>query len=96
MRQEAGLHGVPTAAFAVGGIPEWLNDGVNGYLAPGNPPTSSGLAEAITKCLINSETHTRLRRSAMAMARRFEMKNHLTPLLQVFESVVRNGNRITV
>ena len=94
--REAGLHGVPTAAFAVGGIPEWLNDGVNGYLAPGNPPTSSGLAEAITKCLINSETHARLRRSAMAMTRRSEMKNHLTPLLQVFESVVRNGNRITV
>lgn len=93
---EAGLHGVPTAAFAVGGIPEWLNDGVNGYLAPADPPTSKGLAEAINKCLCNSETHERLRHGAKVMAERFEMKNHLTPLLRVFESVVRNGNRITV
>jgi glycosyltransferase involved in cell wall biosynthesis len=93
---EAGLHGVPTAAFAVGGIPEWLRDGVNGYLAPGKPPTSSGLAEAIIKCLSESETHARLRQGAAAMAQKAEMKNHLTPLLQVFESAVRNGNRITV
>ena len=93
---EAGLHGVPTAAFAVGGIPEWLSDGVNGYLGPADPPTSKGLAEAIIKCLSDSETHARLRRGAMAIARKFEMKNHLTPLLQVFESAVRNGNRITV
>lgn len=93
---EAGLHGVPTAAFAVGGIPEWLSNGVNGYLAPANPPTSAGLAAAIIKCLSDSETHARLRRGATAMARKFEMKNHLTPLLQVFESAVRNGNRVTV
>ena len=26
--------GVPAAAFAVGGIPQWLHDGVNGHLAP--------------------------------------------------------------
>jgi glycosyltransferase involved in cell wall biosynthesis len=34
---EAGLRGVPVAAFAVGGISEWLEDGVNGHLAPGDP-----------------------------------------------------------
>src|SRR6185295_1565509 len=31
---EAGLRGVPVAAFDVGGISDWLKDGVNGYLAP--------------------------------------------------------------
>ena len=35
---EAGLYGVPAAAFAVGGTPSWLTDGVNGRLAPGDPP----------------------------------------------------------
>ena len=33
---------LPAAAFAVGGIPDWLRSGVNGYLAPGDPPTPAG------------------------------------------------------
>jgi glycosyltransferase involved in cell wall biosynthesis len=88
---EAGLRGVPIAAFAVGGITDWLSDGVNGHLAPGDPPTSAGLAEAITRCLRDSETHTRLRRGALAMAKEFNVKNHLTALLEVFETAV-HGN----
>jgi glycosyltransferase involved in cell wall biosynthesis len=88
---EAGLRGVPIAAFAVGGITDWLSDGVNGHLAPGDPPTSAGLAEAITRCLCNSEIHTRLRRGAMAMAQAFNVKNHLALLLEVFEKAV-HGN----
>lgn len=31
---EAMAHGVPVAAFALGGLPELITDGVNGYLAP--------------------------------------------------------------
>ena len=45
---EALAMGVPVAAFAVGGIPEWLDDGRTGALAPGDPPTSAGLATAIS------------------------------------------------
>ena len=48
---EAGLYGVPVAAFAVGGTPSWLTDGVNGLLAAGDPPTAAGLAESIVGCL---------------------------------------------
>jgi glycosyltransferase involved in cell wall biosynthesis len=88
---EAGLRGVPIAAFAVGGITDWLSDGVNGHLAPGDPPTSAGLAEAITRCLRDSETHTRLRRGALAMAQEFNVKNHLKLLLEVLETAV-HGN----
>ena len=84
---EAGLRGVPIAAFAVGGITDWLSDGVNGYLAPGDPPTSAGLAEAITRCLRDSATHASLRRGALAMAHRFNMETHLANLMNVFEEV---------
>ncbi|MGE0450081.1 MAG: glycosyltransferase family 4 protein [Vicinamibacterales bacterium] len=48
---EAVRRGVPVAAFRVGAVPEWLADGVNGALAPGNPPTVHGLADAIVRCL---------------------------------------------
>ena len=57
---EAARHRLPVAAFAVGGIPDWLRPGVNGYLAPGDPPTPGGLADAIIACLKDPETHARL------------------------------------
>lgn len=85
---EAGLHGVPIAAFAVGGIPEWLVDGVNGCLASGEPPTSKGLAKAIFRCLHDPKMYARLQHGAMLMARRFNMQSHLTGLLQTFEQAM--------
>ena len=46
---EAMRRGLPVAAFAAGGIPDWLEDGVTGFLAkPGDPRS---LAEAIGKIL---------------------------------------------
>jgi glycosyltransferase involved in cell wall biosynthesis len=84
---EAGLYGVPVAAFDVGGIADWLVNGVNGYLAPGRPPTSGGLARAIIECLQDRATHERLRVGARQVAAQFNFKNHLTALLEVFTSV---------
>jgi glycosyltransferase involved in cell wall biosynthesis len=86
---EAGLHGLPQVAFAVGGISEWLIDGINGYLAPGEPPTSSGLANAIVKCVQDPTDHARLRRGAIEVASRFTVNRHLESLLHVFEEVSR-------
>jgi glycosyltransferase involved in cell wall biosynthesis len=85
---EAGLCGVPAAGYAVGGIPDWLTDGVNGHLAPGNPPTAAGLAEAIIKCLRDPCEYARLRHGATEVARRFSPKRHLVALLEVFEKAV--------
>lgn len=84
---EAGQFGVPVAAFNVGGIHDWLLDGVNGYLAAGDPPTSAGLAEAIIKCLQDPTTHSRLRIGAVQVSQQFNIKSHLTALLDVFTNV---------
>jgi glycosyltransferase involved in cell wall biosynthesis len=86
---EAGLWGVPAVAFVVGGVPTWLADGVNGHLAPGNPPTAGGLAQAIIKCLGDPRAHARLRHGAVRMARRLTMNKHLSALLPIFEAAVR-------
>lgn len=88
---EAGLRGVPIAAFGVGGIPDWLVDGVNGRVAHGDPPTAEGLAEAITGCLGDPAAHAAMKRNAVRLAQRFNMKNHLAALLDVFEDVVRDA-----
>jgi glycosyltransferase involved in cell wall biosynthesis len=85
---EAGLYGLPVAAFAVGGIPEWLIDGVNGFLAVGDPPSPVGIAQAIVKCLRDPRLYAELRRGARAMAQRFSLSNHMNELMQLFESAV--------
>ncbi|MDQ3168775.1 MAG: glycosyltransferase family 4 protein [Acidobacteriota bacterium] len=76
---EAMAHGRPVAAFAVGGIPEWLQDGVTGRLAV--PGDSASLAAAIVTILSDPGAA-----SAMGAAGRgravdvFSAARHLTAL----------------
>ena len=63
---EAGRVSLPSVAFAVGGIPDWLIDGVNGHLASGEPPTAVGFAEAVVKALRDPVHHAMLRNGARA------------------------------
>jgi glycosyltransferase involved in cell wall biosynthesis len=88
---EAGRRGVPVAAFAVGGIPEWLEDGVNGHLAPGDPPTAGGLADAIVRCLGNDASHARLRSGARAATMRLAASGHISALTTIFEHIRAAG-----
>jgi glycosyltransferase involved in cell wall biosynthesis len=48
---EALAAGVPVAAFDSGAIREWLRDGIDGAVAPADPPTARGLAAAIVRCV---------------------------------------------
>jgi glycosyltransferase involved in cell wall biosynthesis len=81
------MSGLPAAAFAVGGIPEWLRDGVNGFLAPANPPAASNLADAIVKCLADPVRYRQLRRGAQQEALHFELVQHCESLLKIFAAV---------
>jgi glycosyltransferase involved in cell wall biosynthesis len=85
---EAGSHGLPAAAFAVGGIPQWLSDGVNGRLAPGNPPSTAGLAEAIIRCVRDPAELARLKNGARERARRYSLQAHIDALLAIFAKVI--------
>lgn len=86
---EAARHRLPVAAFAVGGIPEWLHSGVNGFLADANPPTPEGLADAIVRCLQDRKTHTRLRQGAGQVSPHLVYSQHVEALMRVFQQVVR-------
>jgi glycosyltransferase involved in cell wall biosynthesis len=88
---EAGRHGVPAAAFAVGGIPEWLEDGVNGRMAPARPPRAPGLASAIVGCLRDPAEHARLRAGARAAAARLGFTDHAARLERVFREIIARG-----
>ena len=74
---EAGCVGLPSVGFAVGGIPDWLIPGETGELAPGDPPTAEGLADAVVRALADPIHLGRLRRGAWEMSRRFTLTKHL-------------------
>jgi len=90
---EAARFGVPAAAFAVGGIPEWLEDGVVGRLASGDPPTVGGLAAAIVDCLRDVTTYRRLSAGAHANAVRFTLTAHTRELCDILAEAVQWSHR---
>ncbi len=77
---EAARLGVPAVGYAVGGIPDWLIAGQTGELAPGDPPTVEGLADAIVRALGDPQHYAELRRGAWEFSRRFTMEAHLAKL----------------
>lgn len=77
---EAFAVGLPAAGFASGGIPEWLRAGETGELAPADPPTPAGLADAIVRALADAAHHAALRRGAWAFARRSAAFDHVGAL----------------
>ena len=83
----AAQHGVPAAAFAVGGIPQWLREGVNGHLAPGHPPSASALAKAIVSCVQDPHHYAALCSGARKVGASFTMDRHLPELMRVFQQV---------
>jgi glycosyltransferase involved in cell wall biosynthesis len=85
---EAACAAVPSAAFDVGGISEWLIDGVGGFLAAANPPSAAGLARAMIKCLRDEQTRARLSRGAFETSRRFRPEVHVAAMLDVFRRLL--------
>ena len=84
---EAARRGVPAVAFAVGGIPEWLIDGVTGRLVPPDRPTAQAFAAAILATLSDPGARQRMGASCPEAARRFDADAHLQALDAIFDEV---------
>jgi glycosyltransferase involved in cell wall biosynthesis len=72
---EASAHGLPVAAFDVGGVREWLIPGVTGEVAPADPPTVAGLASALRRAL-DPDHWSALSAGAYAHSARFTPAAH--------------------
>ncbi len=83
---EAMSHARPVVAFDVGGIREWLDDGVTGYLAPVNDVTA--LAERLDRVL-GDPTAARAMgiRGRARVEVEFTTARHLDRLLGVYERI---------
>jgi glycosyltransferase involved in cell wall biosynthesis len=88
---EAGSLGVPAAGYAVGGIPDWLVPGESGELAPGDPPTINGLADAMVRALADPVHYNQLRQGAWAIARQFTLDRHIEGLEQVLVAAAQTN-----
>lgn len=94
--QEANRQGVPVVAYATGGIPEWLVDGLNGCLAPGDPPTVSGLADALVRCLSDRPRHRAMRRAAVVAGHSRPDDLHIAAVLDVLRQAAAQARTAPV
>jgi glycosyltransferase involved in cell wall biosynthesis len=92
---EAALFGVPSVAFSVGGIPDWLSDGVNGSIVEEGVIDADGLARAIVRCLSDRAAYTVMRGRARSVAESYSIANHYAELIEALELVSWNLKCIT-
>jgi glycosyltransferase involved in cell wall biosynthesis len=83
---EAAALGIPAVAFDLGGVREWLRPGINGYLAPGDPPRASGLADAMVEALSNGHELKAMGARAVGVAREMSLERHLDRLDAIFSA----------
>jgi glycosyltransferase involved in cell wall biosynthesis len=80
---EAAAHGVPAVAFDVGGIRQWLRDGVNGLLVK-ERGSADALAAALGSLLHDAGRLQRLGTGALEMAATLSIDAHLDILDRAF------------
>ena len=87
---DAAVHGVPAVAFSVGGIGQWLRDGVNGRLVRevGSP---DALGDAMASILDTPSELQRLGHGAAAVAAELDVGAHLDTLERVFARALEHG-----
>jgi glycosyltransferase involved in cell wall biosynthesis len=85
---EALAVGTPVIATRVGGVPEVVEDGVNGLLVP--PGDAAALAEAVRRFFADGALRDRLRAAAAPSVERFAPDTIVDALERTLARVVRN------
>jgi glycosyltransferase involved in cell wall biosynthesis len=80
---EAGALGIPAVAFDVGGVSEWLRDGVNG-VAVRAPAAAEGFGSALADLLADRARQVCLRAGARHVAREMTVGRHVDRLEAIF------------
>jgi glycosyltransferase involved in cell wall biosynthesis len=92
---EAAALGIPSVAFDVGGIRQWLDSGRSGQLV--DPASGSqGLGAAMAALLADPALVSRLGAQARAIASRMSRAAHVDGLEAVLSGAVRRGAPLAV
>ncbi len=84
---EALSSAVPVVATTVGGVPEMIQSGVNGFTVPINNPEA--VADAVAKIIANPEMASRMSKAARATAlERFSLSHQVDSLLDIWNQVL--------
>jgi glycosyltransferase involved in cell wall biosynthesis len=86
--QEAFQFGPVVIASRIGGIPEMVRDGVNGLLVEAGD--EAGIAAAIERLRSSPELAAKLRASAQETARLYDMRFHVTHLVDAYQRLLVN------
>lgn len=89
---EAGACGVPVVATAVGGVPEFIVDGVTGIVTPAG--SASALAEALERLLGNTDMAMRMGAAGRRRVKdQFSLSGQVDSLLDLWANVLNLGKR---
>lgn len=80
---EAMSVGRPVIGTKVGGIPDWLKDGQNGFLIP--PNRADLIAKAAVELLTNKTLLNKMSVSAGVMAKNYSIDNHAAILVNIYQ-----------
>jgi colanic acid/amylovoran biosynthesis glycosyltransferase len=82
---EALAHGIAVVSTSVGGIPEVLDDGKNGWLVESG--NSQALADAITECIQMPELRVQKAENGLSFIQKFSKDEMLRNFVEMLESV---------
>ncbi len=84
---ESFMHSTPVIASRIGGIPELVKDGYNGFLfEPGNTRELSRILQRIAD---NPETLKELEDNAFNSVKKYDIKKHINKLEKIYKSITR-------
>ena len=83
---EAMGHGLPIMCFAVGGIPEIVDNGENGILI--EPYNVEKFSQALFALIKDKETLTKFSKACLQKAEQFSMKKHIKKLEAIYKDVL--------
>lgn len=83
---EAMSWGLPVITSPVGGIPEFVQDGFNGFLVP--PTDIHAIAQAMQRLIEDEELRLRMGANARASVEPLDIRNYWQQLLEVYRAVL--------